>query len=480
MDWLGFRNTRVWKWGNTGQVASVAIEKPQKGDFVPILDGGFDLQYAPVLLTRTPTHGELLLCQMDVTARTEPDPAADAALCSLVRWAAAVVVDRSPRALPLQAAPFVGDEDTLRSLRSLGAWLDRVPPPSEPAQKVSLPIVFGPMASGDQLRKLLPVIEAGRRLYVFLSQPAEVLAAFGDKLEVETREITHVRAHGLDLAMPPLWGIGPAELHFRGRTPVALVRRRNGRAANPLAAGVVAMAKCGRSSVVFCQLDPRRFDYTQPNKVYLKLTHNRTRAMLSRLLGNCGVPFRTPFLDYWKTPPPEGLDLTQAQWHGAADPGKQATVDEVLRGPSPKLTWHPIRVPGTWEEQHADWRDYTADFWYRCEFEASRGMAGRDDVDLVMGAIDDEDWTYLNGKLIGHIGQETHPKNYWSAERRYRVPKGLLKVGRNVLVVKVRDLRQSAGIVKGPVALTVPPRWLRSYYLDTPVAKDDPYRYERW
>ena len=58
-------NLRDWRGGD---VASVLIEKPADGDFLPILDGGTNLQYSPLLEYR---HGKrmILFCQMDVTAR---------------------------------------------------------------------------------------------------------------------------------------------------------------------------------------------------------------------------------------------------------------------------------------------------------------------------------------------------------------------------------------------------------------------------
>ena len=43
------RCTQVWRCGNRGNVASVLIEKPARGDFLPILDGGFSLQYSPLM-----------------------------------------------------------------------------------------------------------------------------------------------------------------------------------------------------------------------------------------------------------------------------------------------------------------------------------------------------------------------------------------------------------------------------------------------
>ncbi len=45
--WCGLPVPRLWRCGNRGNVASVLIEKPAIGDFLPIIDGGFSLQYSP-------------------------------------------------------------------------------------------------------------------------------------------------------------------------------------------------------------------------------------------------------------------------------------------------------------------------------------------------------------------------------------------------------------------------------------------------
>ena len=76
VKWCGIPVTRLWRAGNRGNVASVLIEKPARGDFMPILDGGFGLQFSPLLEYRE-GKGMMLFCQMDVTGRTESDPAAE-------------------------------------------------------------------------------------------------------------------------------------------------------------------------------------------------------------------------------------------------------------------------------------------------------------------------------------------------------------------------------------------------------------------
>ena len=76
VKWCGIEVPRVWRCGNRGNVASVLIEKPARGDFLPIVDGGFSLQYSPLMEYRE-GKGMVLFCQMDVTGRTESDPAAE-------------------------------------------------------------------------------------------------------------------------------------------------------------------------------------------------------------------------------------------------------------------------------------------------------------------------------------------------------------------------------------------------------------------
>ena len=64
--WCGLEVTRLWRCGNWGNVASVLIEKPPRGDFLPIVDGGYALQYSPLLEYRE-GRGMVLFCQMDIT-----------------------------------------------------------------------------------------------------------------------------------------------------------------------------------------------------------------------------------------------------------------------------------------------------------------------------------------------------------------------------------------------------------------------------
>ena len=86
--WCGIPVSRVWRCGNRGNVASALIEKPARGDFLPILDGGYGLQYSPLIEYRE-GRGMVLFCQMDVTGRTESDPAAETLAHNMLEYVAA-------------------------------------------------------------------------------------------------------------------------------------------------------------------------------------------------------------------------------------------------------------------------------------------------------------------------------------------------------------------------------------------------------
>jgi hypothetical protein len=87
VKWSGIPVTRVWRCGNLGNVASVLIEKPACGDFLPIIDGGHGLQYSPLLEYRE-GKGLIVFCQLDLNGRTENDPVAQQLLGNIYSYVA--------------------------------------------------------------------------------------------------------------------------------------------------------------------------------------------------------------------------------------------------------------------------------------------------------------------------------------------------------------------------------------------------------
>ena len=187
---------------------------------------------------------------------------------------------------------------------------------------------------------------------------------------------------------------------------------------------------------------------------------------------------QTTLGDYWARPAMRVPSIS-GDWKGMHDPDDAGEGAGWQAPDFDDAGWQPIEVGATFESQRADLADYDGVFWYRTEFDMP---VVEEDADLVLviGAIDDEDRTFLNGVLIGETNKDTNPDDHWAVERRYRIPPELLKARGNVLAVRAKDTYLSGGIVRGPVAIQAPGRWLESYYVDTPVAGDDPYRYYRW
>jgi GH15 family glucan-1,4-alpha-glucosidase len=112
--------------------------------------------------------------------------------------------------------------------------------------------------------------------------------------------------------------------------------------------------------------------------------------------------------------------------------------------------WQSIRVPAQWE--NAGFPGYDGFAWYRLHFNVPRALLNRD-LTLCAGTIDDADETYLNGTLIGSTGRfPPAAASAWNEQRAYRVPAHLLRE-KNVLAVRVYDMRLGGGIAGGVIGL---------------------------
>ena len=89
------------------------IEKPACGSFLPITDGGFSLQYSP-LVEYCEGRGLIVFCQLDVTGRTESDPAARL----LARNILSYVLSEKPRVE--RSIVYAGEPAGQRHLESAG------------------------------------------------------------------------------------------------------------------------------------------------------------------------------------------------------------------------------------------------------------------------------------------------------------------------------------------------------------------------
>ena len=262
--WAGFENTRVWRCGNAGSVATVLIEKPDRGNFLPILDGAFDLQYSP-LLEYVQGAGRILFCQLDVTGRTESEPAADALCKNLLHYLETV----KPAAV--RAVDSAGDARTSDLLKQLGVF-------AEGAEKLGDAglLVLGP---GGALVDLRHRVENGLDVLCLGLSEAEVQRAFPGLLKLKAGRTVSSMLAGFD--NPLLAGISNSELHWRTQPTLAAIQDNDGSDA------ALRVMPIGRGVVIFCQAAPWMFDYQK--QPYLRTTYRRSTFLVSRLLHNLGA-----------------------------------------------------------------------------------------------------------------------------------------------------------------------------------------------
>ena len=130
----------------------------------------------------------------------------------------------------------------------------------------------------------------------------------------------------------------------------------------------------------------------------------------------------------------------------AVDPGSQGEAWAKLAFDHAK--WKTMEVPGHFE--NAGLPGYDGVVWFRKTIELSAEQAKSKAV-LNLGQIDDMDVTWVNGKRVG--GYEDPGHHY--TVRKYPIPEGLLKTGKNVITVRVMDHGSPGGIAGQPEQLSL-------------------------
>lgn len=138
------------------------------------------------------------------------------------------------------------------------------------------------------------------------------------------------------------------------------------------------------------------------------------------------------------------LHNKQATAQTAALRQKQEQLDEGLRAKPawfdtnyiPK-SWQNINIPGYWEDLGL--KDLDGIVWFRKVVEIPASMVNKP-AKLFMGRIVDADFLYVNGVQSGNITYQYPP-------RRYELPEGLLKPGKNTITLRVINYSGKGGFV---------------------------------
>jgi hypothetical protein len=156
----------------------------------------------------------------------------------------------------------------------------------------------------------------------------------------------------------------------------------------------------------------------------------------------------------------ETIELS-GTWRFKADWNEDGMAQGWAKPEMVESEWRDITVPGDWESQgvtkpNPNWPPsqpedgYNGYAWYRKHVsipaEWTTGV-----ITLRIGAIDDLDWTYVNGTKVGAT---TEGRESSQQMREYRVPNATLKLGQdNVIAIRVFDREGKGGITDGPVEL---------------------------
>jgi len=282
VDWHGFKNKHVWKWGNTHAVASALVEKPHIGNFTPLADCGFDLSFAP-LMEYQEGKGRILLCQFDVSSRTEEEPAALSLLANALAYlssapspefkalkadvkAAAIVEPLGIASIPFDAASpgsivAIAAKESLASVRPQGA------------SSVALVAL-----DGDAISKASGIaVKTSRRM-----ESSCVVAAGG---------------------LNALKGLGSADFYWRGELEIDALDAAAEPSFSKTPNGSFGSFEAGGTKFLLCQWLPTSFD--PEARPHVKLSWLKAARSLRQILCNAGADSKSPLLEYLETPPPK-------------------------------------------------------------------------------------------------------------------------------------------------------------------------------
>ena len=242
VKWCDIPVSRVYRVSNRGNVASVIIEKPARGDFMPVLDGGYSIQFSP-LMEYHEGKGMVLFCQMDVTGRTESDPAAEMLARNILQYVSAW----KPAAV--RKVLYVGDPVGKSHLERAG-----LSPGTYEGGKLSADqvLVVG-SGGGQKLAASAPAVadflKAGGNLLAVGLEEQEANAFLPTKVGMKKAE--HIAAYFPSFGKGSLLaGVSPADVHNRDPHDFPLI------SAGATVIGDGILAKAQNDNVVFCQLVP--------------------------------------------------------------------------------------------------------------------------------------------------------------------------------------------------------------------------------
>lgn len=287
--WAGYANTRVWRCKCRGNVASVLLEKPATGDWRALCDGAFDLEYAP-LLTMVNGRGSVTFCQLDVTARTVPEPAAEEIVKELVASLAAPQPwAKSGKTLGMKAFFWTRNAEAAFN--------------HDPAAPSKGPFVVSRGAKKPE--GLDGLVAAGAKVLCCGFTAEEVNAWSPVKLPVADVKGAHYTR--IETVPPELNGASNADWAWHGAMDFAAFTDNV-----PDGNNAFRVVRHGKGAYVFWQVPPWMIDCEE--RPYLRHTRRHANALFARLLFNLGFRSETDAPHYLDAPVAEDDPYRYYRW----------------------------------------------------------------------------------------------------------------------------------------------------------------------
>jgi sialate O-acetylesterase len=129
------------------------------------------------------------------------------------------------------------------------------------------------------------------------------------------------------------------------------------------------------------------------------------------------------------------------------DPGNKGFDQGWARLDFDDGAWKLMTLPRYWESAGLL---IDGSVWFRRTVEIPSFLENQDLL-LSLGPLDDFDQTYWNGITVGETNART--PQHWTVPRRYRVPRDLVRPGRNVIAVRIFDQVGNGGFAGSPADL---------------------------
>jgi sialate O-acetylesterase len=166
------------------------------------------------------------------------------------------------------------------------------------------------------------------------------------------------------------------------------------------------------------------------------------RAWMSEAAArSSGNAEQADLLDFYRRDPTLAVRRFGDQW---GDWWRSKTANVAGQEPwhaSDRLKWKAVPSLTFWDNWGPDWKSWIGSAWVRQRVVLDPTEAAQA-ATLSLSAIDDLDWTFVNGVAVGGRNDPAHP-------RSYPIPQGQLKPGENEVLVFVRNVWGIGGLA-GP------------------------------